>query len=104
MIKTDVVEVKHGTKQYRKFNAVAHTEVVWEFFVADKYDITLEAVFEPNDKSFSAIPLDASQRSNHGSHSFTPQVDGVITYTFDNFYSWIHSKRVSFRVIGAHHQ
>lgn len=102
IIKTDVVEVKHGTKQHRKFSAVANTEVIWEFFVADKYDITLEAVFEPSDKT-SAIPLDASQRTNHGSHSYTPTVDGIITFTFDNYYSWIHTKRVSFRVIGAHH-
>jgi hypothetical protein len=103
LVMTQVVEVKHGTKEYRKYNVNANTEVLWEFFVADKYDITLEAVFEPNDKS-PPIQLPSSTRSTNGSHAFTPATDGVITFTFDNYYAWIHSKRVSFRAIGAHHQ
>lgn len=100
LVMTHVVEVKKGTKEQRKYSAVANTEVMWEFFVADKYDITLEGVFTPNDQT-APISLPQSARSAQGSHSFTPSQDGVITFTFDNYYAWIHSKRVSFRVIGA---
>ena len=103
LVMTQVVEVKHGAKEHRRYNASANCEAVWEFFVADKYDITLEATFEPNDKSAS-LTLPVSTRVNAGSHSFTPTCDGVIVFTFDNYYAWVHSKRVSFRVVGAHHQ
>ena len=104
LVMTHVIKIKHGCKEAVKYNATANTEVVWEFFVADKYDITLEAVFHPSALGSAAQPLPASTRATTGSHSFTPHGDGVIEFTFDNHYAWLHTKKVSFRVVGAHHQ
>ena len=107
LVMTHVVKVKHGCKETLRYQASAGNEVVWEFFVADKYDINIEAAFHPQPpvegthQQVASLP--ASSRATSGSHSFTPTADGTIEFTFDNHYAWLHTKKVSFRVVGAHH-
>eukprot|EP00760_Papus_ankaliazontas_P003219 PhM_4_TR11501/c0_g1_i1/m.97085 len=108
---TEHIQIAAGQLSTRYFKLIAGQTASWDF-CTEKHNIAYSATFTPHSapQHGSSKHHGSSARTLHAKDkveccspdtlhfSFTADVEGVLTLTFDNTYSWMHAKSVLLRM------
>lgn len=93
---TEVFKIAARDKFEKTIPVEAGTQTAWEYHTDDKLDICITVSFTPAQEGGQTSVAAPSERKTTGSGQFVASEAGVLTFLFDNTYSWVSKKTISF--------